>query len=66
MDEINIKINELENRLRTFKSEINYELLLIDENFSELRDSLVEVKTILEMLINKYKHLNILLNHRYD
>jgi hypothetical protein len=66
MDEINIKINELENRLRTFKSELNFELLLIDENFSELRDSLVEVKSILEMLINKYKHLNILLNHRYD
>jgi len=66
MEEINIKINELENRLRTFKSELNFELLLIDENFSELRDSLVEVKSILEMLINKYKHLNILLNHRYD
>jgi ATP:corrinoid adenosyltransferase len=48
------------------ESMYNYELVLIDENFNDLRYSLVEVKSILEMLINKYKHLNILLNHRYD
>ena len=66
MEEINIKVVELENRLRTFKSEINFELALVDNNFNEIRESLIEVKSILEMLVNKYRHLNIMLNRKYD
>ena len=66
MEEINLKLNELENRLRDFKRNINFELVLIDNNINEITESIIEIKSILEMLINKYKHLNIMLNHRYD
>jgi len=66
MEEIELKINEIENKLRSFKLDLNMELALIDNNFCEIRESLIEVKSILEMLVNKYKHLNILLNRKYD
>ena len=66
MEEINIKINEIENRVRLIKHNLNFELNLLQNNIDEITESIIEIKSILEMLINKYKHLNIMLNHRYD
>jgi len=66
MDEINIKINNIENQLRDFKRNINFELILIDDNINELTESIIEIKSILEMVINKYKYMSIMLNHKYE
>ncbi len=66
MEEINIKITQLENQLRDFKRNINFELILIDDNINELKESIIEIKSILELVINKYKHMAIILNHKYE
>jgi len=66
MEEINIKITNLENQLRDFKRNINFELLLIDDNINNLTESILEIRSILESVINKYRYMSIILNHKYD
>jgi hypothetical protein len=66
MDEINIKITQIENKLNEFKRNLNFELLLIDDNINELTESIIEIKSILELIINKYRHMAIMLNHKYE
>lgn len=66
MDEINIKITQLENKLGEFKRNLNFELVLIDDNINELTEAIIEIKSILEMIINKYKYMAIMLNHKYE
>ena len=66
MEDINIKITQLENQLKDFKRNINFELLLIDDNINNLTESILEIKIILETIINKYRYMAIMLNHKYE